>query len=221
MLIATDELHVWRVQLDAAGWPGAERLPAAERERAAALRGDELRRRWLAARWALRGVLASYLEHEPAAIELTQGKRGKPALAGPGGPLCFNLSHSGERALIAVTGEREVGVDLERIKPRRNLAGLARRALPAAEAARIEALPAAAALAAFHSAWTRREAVAKCFGTGLGAPPPNDPLAVAALDAGPGYAAAVAIAGEVVPPPRYRAATPGLLSAAHPQGAAE
>jgi len=205
MPIGTDELHVWRARLDTEDWPDATRLPAAERERAAALRGEALRRRWLAARWALRGVLGRYLERDPAEIELALGARGKPALAGAA-PVRFNLSHSGELALVAIAREREVGVDVERIKPRHNLPGLARRALPGAEVARIEALPEEAQLVAFHAAWTRREAVAKCFGTGLGAQPPQEPVAVAALDAGPGYAAAVAIAGAAAPEPRYREA---------------
>jgi len=213
MLVATDELHVWRARLDAAGWPGAEGLPAGERERAEGLRDGHVRRRWLAARWALRGVLGRYLEREPAAIELTLGERGKPALAGPAAALRFNLSHSGELALIAVAREREVGADVEKIKPRRNLLGLARRALSAADAAGIEALPAAAQLAAFHAAWTRREAVAKCSGAGLGGPPSEEKIAVVAVDPGPGYAAAVAVAGGEVPERQYFDATHELLSA--------
>lgn len=135
--------------------------------------GAAVARRWVAARWALRGVLSRYLAEDPAGIELRFGKRGKPALADPQASLRFNLSHSGELALIAVCIDREIGVDVERIgsKP-----------------------------ADFYLAWTQREATAKCLGTGLWAPLPDTPVAVSALDAEPGFAAAVAVAGASVPP---------------------
>jgi 4'-phosphopantetheinyl transferase len=165
-------LHVWRARLDGGGWPGAGDLPAVERERAAAMHRAEARGRWVAARWALREVLGRYLGRDPAAIELRFGERGKPMLAEPGASLRFNLSHSGELALIAIGEEREVGVDVQRTGSRP---------------------------AAFYAGWTRREAVAKCHGTGLWAPLPEAPVSVVELDAGPGYAAAAAIEGAEMP----------------------
>jgi phosphopantetheinyl transferase len=176
------ELHVWQARLDSGGWPAAGDLPPAERERAAGLRRPEARERWVAARWALRTVLGHYLEQEPGEIELRFGERGKPMLPPPEAPLRFNLSHSGEQALIAVVSEREVGVDVQRIGSRP---------------------------AEYYAAWTRREAIAKCLGVGLWAPLPDAPVAVSALDAGTGFAASVAVAGDEVPPLRRFAAEPG------------
>jgi phosphopantetheinyl transferase len=134
--------------------------------------GAAARDRWVAARWALRGVLTHYLEREPAAIELRYGERGKPALADPDARLRFNLSHSGELALVAVAAGREVGIDVQRTRARP---------------------------AAFYLAWTQREAIAKCLGTGLWRPLPKSAVSVMQIDAAPGYVAALAIAGEVVP----------------------
>jgi 4'-phosphopantetheinyl transferase len=170
------ELHVWRARLDSDRWPTASELPAEERERAASMSRAEARGRWVSARWALRGVLGRYLEREPAAIELRFGERGKPLLAESDASLCFNLSHSGELALIAISEQREVGVDVQLIGARP---------------------------APFYTEWTRREAIAKCHGTGLWAPLPDDTVSVVELDADPGYAAAVAIAGEPMPPLRH------------------
>ena len=164
------------------------------------MREGAVRNRWVAARWALRGVLARYLDEDPAAIELALGENGKPRLADPSATLRFNLSHSGGLAAVAVSDELEVGVDIERVKPRRNLLRLARRVLSADEAAAVEARAPEERLAAFHVAWTRREAVAKCFGVGLAAPPPDSPVAVSQLDLAPAYAAAIAVAGDTVPP---------------------
>lgn len=169
------ELHLWQAQLDADGWPPATRLPAVERERAAGMARPEARRRWVNARWALRGVLARYLGQEPAQIELRCGDRGKPLLAAAEDPLRFNLSHSGDLAAIAVAHGRDVGVDVQRIGPRP---------------------------AEYYAGWTRREAIAKCHGVGLWAPLPDTPVAVSDFEAGAGFAAAVAIAGEELPPLR-------------------
>jgi 4'-phosphopantetheinyl transferase len=117
-------------------------------------------------------VLGLYLTQEPAQIELRFGDHGKPMLAKREEPLRFNLSHSGELALIAISEEREVGVDVQLIGSRPT---------------------------EFYVEWTQREAVAKCHGTGLWAPPPDAAVAVTEIDTDRGYAAAVAIAGENLP----------------------
>lgn len=167
-------IDVWRVDLSSAG--PRERRPSARR--------------------ALRRVLARYLDGEdPERIELRSGERGKPALAGREPSLRFNLSHSGGLALVAVTREREVGVDVERADRERDVLRLAEVGLDAGEAAAVRAAPAGERASAFYDAWVRKEAVAKCHGVGLGAPLPPAPIRVSALDASPGYAAAVAVAG--------------------------
>jgi 4'-phosphopantetheinyl transferase len=178
-------LHAWHARLDSDGWPDSKALPTGERDRASGLLSDKARRRWIASRWALRIVLARYLDREPATIELRLGKRGKPLLADSDTPLRFSLSHSGDLALIAVGSAGEVGVDVQAIgdKP-----------------------------AEFYAEWTRREAVAKCHGVGLGAPLPDAPVAVASLDAGADFAAAIAVAGDAVPPLRHFAVEPGLIA---------
>jgi 4'-phosphopantetheinyl transferase len=157
------------------------------------------RRRWVASRWALREVLSRYLDESPAAIELALDGNGKPALAGPAPSLHFNLSHSGGLALVAVAGERQVGVDIERIDPRRDPLRLAKRALDPAAAAAVQAAPPGDRLTVFHQAWARHEALVKCHGTGLRGPRPATPVVVMPLDLGPRFAAAAAIATEAMP----------------------
>jgi 4'-phosphopantetheinyl transferase len=154
-------------------------------------------------RQALRQVLAHYLDAEPAAIELRLGEHGKPALADPAAGLRFNLSHSGGLGLIAVGRDREVGVDVERIDPRRDVLRLSRRALDPAAAAVVRAADPSARPTVFHEAWARREALAKCHGVGLKAPLPATPVAVSTLDVGAGFAAAVAVSGESMPRLRF------------------
>jgi phosphopantetheinyl transferase len=144
------------------------------------------------ARAALREILAGYLgESDP---ELAPGPNGKPGLATAPERLSFNLSHSGALALVAIApGGTEVGVDVERIRPRRDLVRLARRWLPAADAEAVAAASADEREAAFYAAWTRHEARVKCTGTGLSGPPPGPEVEALGLDVGDGYAAAVAL----------------------------
>lgn len=187
-----DGVHIWRAALDEAGWPDATWLPAPERERAAAFLREQPRRRWVAARWALRRVLESYLGEPAAAIELELGDRGKPRLRNSNG-IEFNLSHSSGLALVAVTEGREVGVDVELIEPERDLLALAERALPQEDAAIVRAASESERADVFYAAWTRHEARVKCLGTGLGAVAEN-------VDVGPQYAAAVAVSDARVGP---------------------
>lgn len=166
-----DGVHIWCAALDDPGWPGPAELPAEERERVGRFLSEQAASRWVASRWALRRVLGEYLEVAPAAVGLEIADGGKPRLAASAGPR-FNLSHSQGLALVAVA-EREVGIDVERIRPKRP--------------------------AAFYAAWTRYEARLKCLGGGVGRPAAaGAPVAVRSLDVDPGYASAVAVAGNEV-----------------------
>lgn len=191
------EVHVWRADLDAAGEPPAGTLSPPERERGRRIRAADAARRWVASRWALREVLARYLDEDAAAVELAPGPHGKPRLAVAPERLEFNLSHSAGLALVAVAAGRPVGVDVERVDRRRDVLALAERALDPAAAAAVRAAPPAARADAFYAAWTSHEARLKCGGGGFGEPPPEGEIAVAAVPVGAGYAAAVAVPGGV------------------------
>ena len=196
-----DGVHIWRAALDEAGWPEAWQLPPEERERAEDFIRREAARRWVAARWALRKTLARYLDRPAAEIALETDERGKPRLQAEGSNgLQFNLSHSGGLVLVAVTEGRPIGVDVETIAPRENLAALAERSLPTAEAAAVRATGPEQQLGAFYEAWVRHEARSKCLGTGLGSPASAAPIAIAPIAAAPGYAAAVAVLGSDIGP---------------------
>ena len=165
------EIHVWRIELASHGDRRAE------------------------AGAALGRILAAYLRTTEAPV-LVRDRAGKPRLAEGSQPLSFNLSHSGELALVVVApGTLEVGVDIELVKPRRDLRRLAARWLPAADASRVEGAPDAELETIFYAAWTRHEARVKCTGAGLGGPAPGPEVTARALAIDDGYAAAVAISG--------------------------
>lgn len=207
------ELHVWRAPLGDPGWPGPEHLPAEERQRAEKMRRPGAAAQWTAARWALRHVLARYLDEEPAAIRLAAGPEGKPRLERASSPLRFNLSHSGEIALVALSVEHPVGIDVEEEQPEREPLALAERALGPEDVAAVREAAAAEQSAVFHRRWARHEARLKCSGVGIfrGPSPEGEPVAVGDLDLAPGYAAAVAIGAPALPPLCCWTFDPGAL----------
>lgn len=193
--LSSGELHLWVAALEQLR-PSEADLPMEDRERAAGFLRPQAAERWAASRWALRRALSAYLGEPPAQIEIVSGENGKPRLAG--GQLEFNLSHSGDLALIAVSRERSVGVDVEQVEPARDLLTLAERVLGAEEVARVRAAAPAERAAVFYDAWVRHEARLKCLGTGLTGTPAASPVALQSLDVAPGYAAAVAVSGAEV-----------------------
>lgn len=201
----TGAVDVWVAPLDGPATP-TEVLSRSERERAASFLRPEVAQRWIASRVALRRVLATYLGEPAAAVEITVAEDGKPRLRRD--RLEFNLSHSGELALVAISPQRAVGVDLERIEPDRDLIALAERTLDEEEVASLRETAPKQRTAAFYGAWTRHEARRKCLGVGLTGQDPGTPVAVRNLDVAPGYAAAVAVAGGRIGPVRNRSLQP-------------
>jgi 4'-phosphopantetheinyl transferase len=85
-------------------------------------------------------------------------------------PLHFNLAHAGGRALFAFTRTAEIGVDLENVREVEEMECIADRYFAAPEAAALRALPRELRVGAFFRIWTRKEAVVKAIGDGLGRP---------------------------------------------------
>ena len=172
--ITNGVVHVWIVSLSQA----AERLELLRRY----LSPDEqfrvqrfilpqVRDRFIAARGQLREILADYLSSGPADPVFTYGPHGKPDLSGEGTiPLRFNLSHSGDLALVAVNLHHPIGVDIELMRPGRPLRRLADRFFSSREAVALAGLAEELRTEAFYACWTRKEAYLKAQGTGLATP---------------------------------------------------
>ena len=157
-------------------------------------------------------LLARYVGCAPEEVEIARREHGKPYLRAPDGPR-FSVTHSGLRAFVAVALDREVGVDLEEIGPRPRAEDMARRWFSERERRHVDVHPPAERLAAFHRVWTVKEACVKASGVGLSGLDATDVALVAAprlaswsttadgrwsvrmLDAGPEWAAAVAVEG--------------------------
>jgi len=161
----TIHLYVWR--LDDVDCDEAT-LDATERARAARLTRAEVRRRFVAARATLRRVLAIYQGADASELSFAYGPHGKPELAGRS-DLAFNLSHSGEKAVLAVGSEISIGVDVERIRSDLRWEGVADRFFGPDERRVLRSAPAQDRVATFFRLWTVREAYLKARGVGFDA----------------------------------------------------
>lgn len=173
-LLRKEELHVWTVTVS--DWLPflatlAETLNNVERERAARFRFERDRRRFTLCRGLLRTLVGNYLSTGAREVEFEFGPQNKPGLALPAiFPLEFNLSHSDEAALFAFSAGRRVGVDIERMRPRIDVTGLAKQVFTPDEIERISAIPEPEREDLFFTFWTRKEAYIKAVGLGLSAP---------------------------------------------------
>jgi 4'-phosphopantetheinyl transferase len=147
-------------------------LSAEERERAARFYFARDRRRYVIAHAAMRVLLAAYTGSDASALRFATTGRSKPVLAAPALPLPlhFNLSHSGELALLAVTTDTELGVDVEVLRPIGERDALARRFFAPDEARALSRIVPAQRDLAFFLCWTRKEAYVKAIGEGLHLP---------------------------------------------------
>lgn len=140
-----------------------------EAVRANRFRFDRDRARYVRARGLLRRLLARLSAQNAQGLAFDYGPQGKPQLAG-GGP-AFNLSHSGDLLVIAVSSTGPVGVDVEHIDRKVNIAGLAEACMTPDEQRALSVPDDPHRAQRFFAFWTAKEARMKLTGEGMSLPP--------------------------------------------------
>jgi 4'-phosphopantetheinyl transferase len=165
------DAHVWAASLDLSAkvTSALERtLSSDEKERARRFHFEDDRRRFIAARGTLRAILSSYLDIQAERLQFTCSSSGKPSLV-----LCdnrslhFNLTHSKDLMLVAVTKVCAIGVDVEWIHFLDDMHKVAALFASSAEMERLMAGPEKSRSLEFFNLLTRKEAYLKATGMGL------------------------------------------------------
>lgn len=159
----TKSIEIWNVLLSdySADVTACRTLLAGEElDRAAKFVNPADADSFILGRGLLRRILADCLGADPAELQFTRNRQGKPFLKDGG--LEFNVSHSRHRMLIAVTAGRAVGVDIEFRRDGLNMEAIARRWFSPEEQAFF-----AGRTSAFFEIWAKKEAYVKALGAGI------------------------------------------------------
>ncbi len=170
-----NEIHVWRVSLaqtETCLQNLQQTLSTDEQTKAERFHFPKDRDKFIVSRGALRAILSRYLHINPSLLRFEYNPYGKPslAIAQGGNTLRFNLSHTRGIALIAITKNREIGVDIEAINPKTSCLEIAQRFFSPLEQSALSSLPEHLQTTAFFTCWTRKEAYIKAVGKGLSIP---------------------------------------------------
>jgi 4'-phosphopantetheinyl transferase len=160
---------VWQVNIDLRAPPRFTPdcvLSKDEIARGQSFKGVADANRFLATRTALRLLLSVSMNLHPKVVRLTQDTHGKLVLADAKG-VDFSVSHSGSQALIAISTNGPVGIDIEERCMDFNWVTVASHLLTACESRYIDTLPSALACNVFYDTWVAKEAFLKALGVGI------------------------------------------------------
>jgi len=166
------DLHIWHIPFGGKALMKQKfpPLPSAEEtKQAARFTHPELHQCYLKTRWAMRDILGHYLDTAPEQVQLRYAELGKPELISDAHELDlrFNLTHSGDGALLAVTLGTEVGIDMEKMAQKPRPVRLAKRYFTAEVVTQLGELSEAEQQIALLKLWTQYEAYKKAQGVGL------------------------------------------------------
>jgi len=177
MRIEDSEIHIWQLeqadfelsslQRECLAW-----LTESELKRYQRYQFDRHRKQLLLGRVLTRIALSRYSSIAPASWNFTHNQYGKPAISVEqnSASLYFNLSHSAEKVVLAVSRFEGIGVDVECARKPRRVAAIAQRYFSNAEAAQLLSLPEDQQQSRFYDLWTLKEAYIKACGMGLAIP---------------------------------------------------
>lgn len=172
MKLTVKDLHIWHIPcvVKALKEQSLAPLPSAEESaQAARFLHPVLHQRYVKTRWAMRDILGHYLDTASTDVQLRYANLGKPELI-PGGhslDIRFNMTHSGDSALLAITLGSEVGIDMEKLGQKRRPLRLAKRYFTISTVNELMSVSDKEQQSALLKLWTQYEAYKKAQGVGL------------------------------------------------------
>ena len=166
-----DQIHVFKTQFSEFS-VSLEKLSATlglnEQKRLQGIRSTTAKTRFVISRGVVRHLLSRVLCLPPQKIVIDIGSHGKPALSfPPSSPWRFNLSHSGDVLLVAISRNLEMGIDVERVRPLKNREALVSRYFCRDEIIQLNKIPLHQRDEVFFQLWTKKEACLKMTGQGI------------------------------------------------------
>lgn len=170
--LRSEQIHIWQLNIPQMKGYLESWIPClapSERDRMNRFKFERDRTRFGLSQGGLRQLLGRYVQRDPATLDFKTEAKGKPYLCvdGQRSPLQFNLSHSGEWVVYALSSDRPVGIDIEAVRDLDRLEAMARHCLTPSEQADVEQLPTVEANLRFFEYWTCKEAYLKAIGAGL------------------------------------------------------
>jgi len=169
--IHVGEVHLWRFHLDSSEHEInslKKLLSLDETIRADRLLDLQKKQQFIVARGRLRQILVSYQRTAPDKIKFQYNKYGKPCLSDPhSSSISFNLSHSENLAILAITKEDDIGVDVEKLDPDIVFSQMADRYFDEAEKLELAQYSSERQKRGFYRIWTKKEAILKLEGVGF------------------------------------------------------
>jgi 4'-phosphopantetheinyl transferase len=166
--LKNNRVDIWQFPLTSESSEIFKLLNDSERNRSQRFYFPKHQRRFTNAHGILRLIIGRYIDQLPTALEFTTGPHGKPALSNDT-MLQFNLSHSGEMALLAIGKHEPLGIDLEYFSARPYL-GIGDHLFSMQETQALLSTPAALKPLVFFNIWAQKEAFIKAIGLGLSYP---------------------------------------------------
>ncbi|WP_096716431.1 4'-phosphopantetheinyl transferase family protein [Paraburkholderia acidicola] len=163
------DVELWRLDIpqdEAALLPMRHTLDTAELQRADRYRRLADRACFVVTRHMLRALLAARTGESAEALQFETNAHGKPSLRDYP-TLAFNVSHSGSQALIALSAQRTIGVDIEKLDAALDWREISEVALSADEHTQVESMPDDLQPQMFMRCWTAKEALLKATGLGI------------------------------------------------------
>ena len=170
--LAKNTIDIWRTPLDLPqqkidGYRSV--LSEDELQRARRFKVKRKNREYIISRGLLRTVLGKTLNSDPRELVFRYTEHDKPYIETieQGLPVKFNVSHSHNQTLIAVTLGNTVGIDIERIRQNVEFRKLATRFFSRQEGEELNTYTDTGIPRAFFACWTRKEAFVKALGDGI------------------------------------------------------
>jgi len=168
--LSDERIHVFLIQLKLFNYNEfLSYLSEGENQRAHKLKVEQKLKQFVITRGLLRQLLSKCLEKRPGEIEFSFGQHCKPYIKDKynSKSIEFNISHSGDYALIAITLENAVGVDIEKVNSEIDYQLLSNRFFSDKEKNELINYADDEQLDVFYRAWVRKESFIKATGKGI------------------------------------------------------